>query len=79
MLVFFYVGVRPRFGPGPNTAIPVAVVFWFGGYLPFLLGGKLLGIFSTGLLVMWGIVGLEEVIIAALVGGWVYKEAQLLL
>jgi len=27
------------------------------------------------MLVMWGIVGIVEMIIAALVGGWIYKEA----
>jgi hypothetical protein len=31
--------------------------------------------YPTGMLVMWGIVGIVEMIIAALVGGWIYKEA----
>ncbi len=75
VLVFFYAAVRPRFGPGPRTAVLVAVVLWFGGYLLSLVGYQMVGIYPTGLLVAWGIVGLVEMIIAALVGGWIYKEA----
>ncbi|UCG84919.1 MAG: hypothetical protein JSW71_13325, partial [Gemmatimonadota bacterium] len=32
-LIFFYAAARPRFGPGPKTAVIVAVALWFGGYL----------------------------------------------
>jgi hypothetical protein len=75
VLIFFYAAVRPRFGPGPKTAILVAVVLWFGGYFLSLVGYQVVGIYPTGLLVTWGIVGIVEMIIAALVGGWIYKEA----
>lgn len=73
-LMFFYVGVRPRFGPGPRTAILVAVVFWLGGYVVSLLGYFLAGIYPTHLLVQWGAVGLFEMVAAALLGGWFYRE-----
>jgi len=75
VLIFFYAAVRPRFGPGPRTAILVAVFLWLGGNLLSLVGYQMVGIYPTGLLVMWGIVGIVEMIIAALVGGWIYKEA----
>ena len=74
VLMFFYAAARPRFGPGPRTAILVAVVLWFGGYLLSLTGYYLVGLYPIRLLVMWGAVGLVEMIIAALVGGWIYKE-----
>jgi len=74
VLIFFYAAVRPRFGPGPKTAVLVAVVLWFGGSLLSLVGYQMVGIYPTGLLVTWGIVGIAEMIIAALVGGWIYKE-----
>jgi hypothetical protein len=73
-IVFFYAASRPRFGPGPGTAIKVAVVLWFGGYLLSLLGYDMMDLFPNGLLVTWGIIGLVEMIIAALVGGWLYRE-----
>ncbi|MGW8266612.1 MAG: hypothetical protein ACWGSQ_09610 [Longimicrobiales bacterium] len=74
VLVFFYAASRPRFGPGPKTAVLVAVFLWCGGYLLSLIGYYLSGIYPGGMLVKWGVVGLVEMIIAALVGGWVYRE-----
>jgi hypothetical protein len=74
VLIFFYSAARPRFGPGPKTAILVAVALWCGGYFLSLVGYQMVGMYPTGLLVMWGIVGIVEMIIAALVGGWIYKE-----
>jgi hypothetical protein len=74
VLVFLYAAARPRFGPGPKTAMIVACVMWLGGYLLSLLGYHMLRIYPTGMLVMWGVVGLVEMNVAALVGGWVYRE-----
>jgi hypothetical protein len=75
-LMFFYVGVRPRFGPGPLTAILVAVAFWLGGYVVALVGYFLAGIYPNHLLVQWGAVGLLEMVAATLLGGWIYREAD---
>jgi len=75
VLVFFYAAARPRFGPGPKTAVIVAVAFWIGGMLVSLLGYQMMGLFPAGMLFLWGIIGLVEMIIASLVGGWIYKEA----
>jgi hypothetical protein len=74
-LTFFYVAARPRFGPGPKTAVLVAFALWVGGYLLSLLGYQMLGLFPRGLLVLWGVTGLLEMILAALVGAWIYREA----
>ena len=73
-LVFFYAAARPRFGPGPKTAVTVAVALWIGGYLLSLLGHKMLGLFPGRVLVLWGAVGLVEMVLAALIGGWIYRE-----
>jgi hypothetical protein len=74
-LIFFYAAARPRFGPGPKTAVIVAVGFWFGGWLLSLIGYQMIGLYPTGLLIQWGIVGLVELILAALLGGVIYREA----
>lgn len=76
VLMFFYAAARPRFGPGPGTAAKVAVALWAGGYLLSLIGLGLVGLYPMGMLVTWGIVGLVEMILAALLGGWIYREAQ---
>jgi hypothetical protein len=47
---------------------------WCGGYLPSLIGYYISGIYPGGILVMWGSMGLVEMIIAAVAGGWVYRE-----
>jgi len=74
-IVFFYAVGRSRFGPGPKTAVIIAVVLWIGGYLVSLIGYHMVGLYSGHLLIHWGLIGLVEMIIAALVGGWIYREA----
>ncbi|UCF40937.1 MAG: hypothetical protein JSW43_00935 [Gemmatimonadota bacterium] len=74
-LVFFYAAARPRFGPGPKTAVIVAVALWFGSMFLSLMGYHMMNLFPPGLLVMWGVMGLVEWILAALLGGVIYKEA----
>jgi hypothetical protein len=74
VLVFFYAAARPRFGPGPKTAVLVAVFLWCGGYLLSLIGYYISGIYPGGMLLKWGVVGLVEMILASLAGGWVYRE-----
>ncbi len=74
-LMFFYVAARPRFGPGPRTAVIAGVVLWFGGFLLSLIGYHMIGLYASGMLLLWGVQGLVELIVAALVGGWIYREA----
>lgn len=74
-LVFFYAAVRPRFGPGPQTALIVAVALFLVTYVVLLIGYEMLGIFPGRLLFLWGVIGLVEMVLAALVGGWIYSEA----
>ena len=75
-VVFFYAAARPRFGPGPKTAVIVAFALWFGGWLPAIIGYGMIGLYPTGLLVQWAIVGLVELALAALLGGVIYREGQ---
>jgi hypothetical protein len=74
-LMFFYVAARPRFGPGPRTAVIIGVALWFGSYLLSLIGYHMIGLYPSGMLLLWGVQGLVELILAALVGGWIYREA----
>jgi hypothetical protein len=75
LLVFFYAAARPRFGPGPKTAVIVAVSLWVGAYLVSLLGFEMMGLFPTSMLVLWGTIGLVEMILACVIGAWIYREA----
>lgn len=75
VLMFFYAAIRPRFGPGPRTAVIAAVALWFGGYLLSLIGYGMIGLYPTRLLATWATIGLVEMIVAALIGGALYREA----
>jgi hypothetical protein len=75
VLVWLYAAARPRFGPGPKTAAMVAVAFWLGGTVTSLVGYRMVGLYPDSLLLQWGAIGLVEVILAAMAGGWLYREA----
>jgi hypothetical protein len=74
-LVFFYAASRPRFGPGPRLAVIVACALWLGMYVPSLIGYDMIGLYSRRLLGLWGVVGLAEMIVANLIGAWIYRES----
>ena len=73
-LVWLYAAVRPRFGPGPKTAVITGLAAWF--LLWFLgFGGTLIGgLYPTNLVVIIVIWELFEVPIATLAGAWLYQE-----
>lgn len=72
--IWLYAAVRPRFGPGPKTALLAGLAFWiFDDALPTL--GKLaFGLFPLRLLLIGAVVGLAEGMVASLAGAWIYKE-----
>jgi hypothetical protein len=76
VLMFLYAAARPRFGPGPKTAMIMACALWMGGILLSVIGYGMIGMYPTGMLVKWAIVGLVELNIAALIGAWIYREGN---
>jgi hypothetical protein len=74
VLVFFYAAARPRFGPGPRTAVIVAVALWLGGYFLSLIGYSMIGLYPNSMIATWGAIGLVEMILASILGAWIYRE-----
>jgi hypothetical protein len=75
VLVAGYAAIRPRFGPGPKTAIIAGLFAWFGVVVYGNVIALGLGIIPTNtfaLVLVWEIV---EYLLAALVGAWLYSEA----
>ncbi len=70
-----YAAIRPRFGPGPKTAIIAALFAWFGVYVYNNIIGAAFGFVPTSMLPIALVWGLVEYIVAALIGSWLYKEA----
>ncbi len=74
VMIIGYAAIRPRFGPGPKTAIIAALFAWFGAVVYPNVIGAAFGFIPTNILLLllgWEIV---EYAIAALVGAALYKE-----
>jgi hypothetical protein len=74
LIVILYAMVRPRYGPGPKTAICAALVVWFCVYIYCgVLDSAIFGV-STSLLIIGIVWGLVEYALAAIAGAWLYRE-----
>jgi len=75
VIVLTYAMIRPRFGPGPKTAIFAGLIPWFGIYFYSGIFSSLLFGLGTKLLLIGMVWGLVEYILGALAGAWLYKES----
>jgi hypothetical protein len=72
--VWIYVGIRPRFGPGMQTAIYAGLATWLIGYLVPNAFFAATGLFPAYLLWTAIIVGVIQVPLATVAGAWLYQE-----
>ena len=75
VMVLGYAAIRPRFGPGPKTAIIAGLFAWFGVAVFNNVIAAGLGIEPPNMLALllgWELV---EFLLATLVGAALYKEA----
>lgn len=75
VIILGYAAIRPRFGPGPKTAVIAALFAWFGIYVYQNVIGLGLGIAppkTVAIAIGWGLV---EYIVATIAGAAVYGEA----
>jgi hypothetical protein len=72
-LVWTYAAIRPRFGPGPRTAIYAALLFWVLASI-FYSGYLHMGMMSTGLWSTFAFLGLVNFVLSAWAGAKVYSE-----
>jgi hypothetical protein len=75
MAVWLYAAIRPRYGPGPGTAIRAGLAVWFLAYFLVGVGNANLGLFPVRMIAIGTVWGLFEIVIATLVGAALYKEA----
>jgi len=71
--VWIYAAIRPRFGPGPKTAVYAAIVSWVIGSVVAGYFG-VAGFFGLNLFVFSGIVALINSIVSTTVGARFYTE-----
>jgi hypothetical protein len=74
LTVWVYAAIRPRFGPGPRTAVTAALVIWLAAHVAYA-SYAFMGYYS------WSLIGASSVggLVAALAGGYVgarlYRES----
>ena len=73
LIVWLYAAIRPRFGPGPKTAVYSALVVWVCGFV-FHIDLLLTGLATTTTYAMASVVALVQVLVSAWVGAMLYKE-----
>jgi hypothetical protein len=71
-----YAAMRPRFGPGPRTALIAGGTVWFlAWFWPMVsMAPFFASYFALSAYVMATVYTFIEVQVAALVGGWLYQE-----
>ena len=74
LTVWLYAAIRPRFGPGPRTAVIAALVVWFFAYLHQSVAMVLMGILPASVTALGTVWGLVEIVVASIAGAWVYTE-----
>jgi hypothetical protein len=75
--VWLYAAIRPRYGPGPKTALRTAIAVWSFTSATFSIAMACLGLFPARLMAYGAVWSLAEVIVAMLVGAWIYREPDL--
>jgi|ERR1051326_3466872 hypothetical protein len=73
LIVLNYASMRPRFGPGPKTALLAGFIL-YGAVTSVLYGFMSMGVFTHRNFVMNAACAAVSVTIGSLVGGWAYKE-----
>jgi hypothetical protein len=80
LLAWLYAAIRPRFGPGPATALRAGGFLWVATWLIYYVwlapsgrGLLFLNPSLTALALTWELAG---VLLAALATGWVYRERE---
>jgi hypothetical protein len=73
LLVFTYAGFRPRFGPGPKTAVVASVTVWAAASA-MVAGFAAMGLFTEQAFIKGAALTLVTSVVAGLVGASLYKE-----
>ncbi|MEW9921019.1 hypothetical protein AB2B41_15510 [Marimonas sp. MJW-29] len=74
VLTWLYASMRPRFGPGPKTAILSGLTLWLIAWALMGISLTLSGVVTSRIAIVSAIWGVFEVPLAALAGAWFYRE-----
>jgi hypothetical protein len=74
VLVWTYAAMRPRFGADPRTALRAGFLVWVLGWLWPFLGNVVWDFLPTELFLIVIVWGFFEVMLASILGAWIYRE-----
>jgi len=74
VLVWLYAAMRPRFGPGPKTAVIAGLTLWSTAWLLISASFLTAGLLTAEMAVTTIVWGFFEAPVAAIAGAWLYKE-----
>ena len=72
--IFVYAGIRPRFGPGAKTAVIAGGSLWVA-ITAIFCGLASMGVLTEGMVVKSSLLAIINVVVGAIAGAAVYKEA----
>jgi len=72
--VWLYAAIRPRFGPGPRTAVYAALLVWLLVWVVPTVYNSLAPIFPPSLMMTATVFAVFELPIATVAGAWLYRE-----
>ena len=73
--VWIYAAIRPRYGPGPGTAVRAGLVSWVLCFGVAMLAYRAMGLFPPSVLLPWALVSFAETLLGTQAGAWLYREA----
>jgi len=74
LAIWLYAAIRPRYGPGPRTAVRAGLALWAFSTVTFSVAMASLRIFPARLMAIATAWSLVEIIVAVVVGASLYCE-----
>jgi hypothetical protein len=75
LMVWLYAAIRPRFGPGPRTAVIAGLAIWLLVYVWGGVADAVMGFMPAGAAMIAMFWGLGESVLATIAGAWLYRES----
>jgi hypothetical protein len=74
LAIWLYAAIRPRYGPGPRTAVRAGLALWAFSTVTFSVAMASLRIFPARLMAIATAWSLVEIIVAVVAGASLYRE-----
>ena len=73
LTIFIYAGFRPRFGPGPKTAVIAGFMPWVA-ITSIFCGFASMGVLTETMAIKASLLAIVNVVVGSIAGAWAYKE-----